>query len=155
MAIKFISPTKHLRDVNESYFTHMRHAFYFCRNCLAAFLGLLVHCVAPFLFVTTGSSIISKLYKIMSVRAEVATMASGKDKHIAIVGFGLSGLLAFLNIVEKYQPSSSKLKIRIFEKSRFFSKGIAYSTRNINHLLNVPAQKMGVFVMIANISLSG
>lgn len=136
---------QHLQDVNESYFVHMRHAFYFCRNCFAAFLALLVHCIIPSCFVTTGSSIIGKLHKIMSVRAEVATIASSNDRHVAIVGFGLSGLLAFLDIVEKYQPSCGKLVIRIFEKSRFFSKGVAYSTKNINHLLNVSAYKMGVF----------
>lgn len=68
-----------------------------------------------------------------------------KPQHIAIVGFGLSGLLVFLNLVTNYKKSSAKkLFIRIFEKSPLAPKGIAYSTNNINHLLNVPACKMGI-----------
>ncbi len=135
--------TRHLRSIDESYFVHMRHALYFCANCFAAAIALLIHSLLPFIFVTNGSSIIKKLHQIMSVRAQVITLVHNKEKHVAIVGFGLSGLLAFLNLVENYQKSD-KLIIRIFERSRFFAKGIAYSTKNINHLLNVVAEKMGV-----------
>ena len=136
--------TQHLRDVNESYFVHMRHAFYFCRNCLKASAALSIHSAAPFLFKTTGSTIISNLHNIMTIRSQAAAIENSKDQHVAIVGFGLSGLLAFTNIVRNYEKSSGKLVIRIFDKSHSSPKGTAYSTKNINHLLNVPACRMGI-----------
>jgi len=82
--------------------------------------------------------------KIMLAKTELSANITSKNNHIAIVGFGVSGLLTFLNIVKNYQKSSENLTIHIFEKSQFFPKGIAYSTKNINHLLNVPAYLMGV-----------
>ena len=136
--------TKHLKDINESYFTHFCHAFYFCVNCVISSFTLLVHCLMPFFFVANGSSIIKKLYKIMSIRTQVADLTNNKDKHIAIVGFGASGLLTFFNLVKNYQPSSNKLIIKVFEKNHNLPKGIAYSTKNFNHLLNVPVCKMGI-----------
>ena len=65
-------------------------------------------------------------------------------RKVVIIGFGLSGLLAFLNLVKNYKKSSGSLSVKIFEKSRSLCKGIAYSTNNIHHLLNVPAYRMGV-----------
>lgn len=138
--------SKHLRSVGESYFEHMSHSLYFCVNCLKAAFFLLTHALFPFVFLTNGSTLLKKLYHTMSLRNQVGKLAAvnSTDTHVAIIGFGLSGLLAFLNLVKNYENTSRKLTIRVFEKSRFFTKGIAYSTKNINHLLNVPAYLMGV-----------
>jgi len=135
---------KHLKNIDESYFTHMRHALYFSVKSFGAGFILLLHSIAPFVLITNGSSIITRLYNIMTVRNQVIRLSAVKDKNVAIVGFGLSGLLAFLNLVKHHKKHSQKLEITIFEKSRFYCKGTAYSTKNINHLLNVPAYRMGV-----------
>lgn len=146
MSKKISFLTKHLHSVGETYFEHMRHSLYFGINCLRASFFLFTHALFPFIFLTNGSSILKKLYHTMSLRNQVGKLAStnSQDRHVAIIGFGLSGLLAFLNLVTNYKKSPAKLVIRVFEKSRFFTKGIAYSTKNINHLLNVPAYLMGV-----------
>jgi uncharacterized NAD(P)/FAD-binding protein YdhS len=65
-----------------------------------------------------------------------------KLKNIAIVGGGASGVLIFYNLVTRYVERGQRCQITIFEKTGTFARGIAYSTTNPNHLLNVPAKKM-------------
>ena len=57
---------KHLKEVDETYFEHMRFALLMaCRMAWGAFcIG--VHALIPSLFVTTGSVIISKCYRIVA-----------------------------------------------------------------------------------------
>ena len=66
------------------------------------------------------------------------------QKNIAIIGCGASGITVFHHLVKNYQKENKKISITIFDKNNFQNKGIAYSTTNINHLLNVPAYRMGV-----------
>jgi uncharacterized NAD(P)/FAD-binding protein YdhS len=63
-------------------------------------------------------------------------------KVINIVGNGLSGLLVTANLIKKtYSP----LFIRLFDPEISKGKGVAYSTLNKNHLLNVTTEKMSAF----------
>ncbi len=57
---------KHLQEVNETYFEHMRFALLMaCRMAWGAFcIG--VHALIPSLFVTTGSETICKCYRIVA-----------------------------------------------------------------------------------------
>ncbi|MBU6141339.1 MAG: FAD/NAD(P)-binding protein [Proteobacteria bacterium] len=136
--------TKHLRDINESYFVHMGHALGFARDSLIAFFCFFTHSILPFIFLTTGSSTTKKLLNRINFRTKLINLATTNEKHVAIVGFGMSGLIAFYNLVKNYPASSGKLVVRIFEKSPSLVKGTAYSTKNPNHLLNVLASRMGV-----------
>ena len=64
-------------------------------------------------------------------------------KKIAIVGGGASGLLVALNLARK---SPENLHITIFEPRNVLGEGIAYSTRDEGHVLNVPAGRMSAFM---------
>ncbi len=61
-------------------------------------------------------------------------------KTVVIIGGGLSGAITAVNLMRQ---SRTELKIVIIEKSpNEIGRGLAYSTNNPQHLLNVPAGKM-------------
>jgi len=66
---------------------------------------------------------------------------SGRNT-ICIIGFGASGLISACNLIKNEKTS---IKIDIFDKSNSNGLGIAYSTENISHLLNVRAENMSIF----------
>ncbi|MBI1327312.1 MAG: hypothetical protein GC136_06675 [Alphaproteobacteria bacterium] len=65
-------------------------------------------------------------------------MANSTD--IAIIGCGFSGTLLLHHIVSN---ENSPLRISVFDPSPHKFHGLAYSTQQIEHLLNVRADKMG------------
>ena len=62
--------TKHPKEVNETYFEHMKCAFKFFCTLLKLSLAALIHSVFPFLFKTTASNGIKKLNDCMQNRRE-------------------------------------------------------------------------------------
>lgn len=58
---------------------------------------------------------------------------------IAIIGGGFSGLMVLHHLVEK---ASGRMSVAVFEPRGSLGNGLAYSTRNYHHLLNVPAKGM-------------
>ncbi len=64
------------------------------------------------------------------------------SKTIAIIGGGLSGALVVLNILKQ---SNRATQILWFDAKNAFCKGLAYSTNEEVHLLNVRASNMSVF----------
>jgi hypothetical protein len=130
MKKKFSFLTQHLRDINESYFSHFFHATCFGIRAGAAAIIVIIHAVLPFILVPTAGNIITRLYKNMSIRAKRVMLAHTGDQKIAIIGFGLSGVIAFKNLVE--QQSNKKLTIHIYDASPSAPKGIAYSTNLCN-----------------------
>lgn len=62
-------------------------------------------------------------------------------KTIAIIGGGLSGVLTASQLLEK----SNHISIKIINSENALGLGVAYSTLEENHLLNVPAGKMSAF----------
>ncbi len=62
---------------------------------------------------------------------------------IAIVGGGISGTLTVLNLIKQ---SKNLLHIIWFDAKNQFCKGLAYSTTDEQHLLNVRANNMSIFV---------
>ena len=62
---------------------------------------------------------------------------------IAIVGGGISGTLTVLNCIKQ---SKTPLKFIWFDAKNQFCKGLAYSTSEEGHLLNVRANNMSIFV---------
>jgi hypothetical protein len=57
----------HPESVGESYFEHMGTAFSFAARLLGAALACFVHGLFPFLFTSTGSATVKRLYQGMIV----------------------------------------------------------------------------------------
>jgi uncharacterized NAD(P)/FAD-binding protein YdhS len=64
-------------------------------------------------------------------------------KRITIIGGGASGTLLALNLL-KYK-GDSRLEVNLVEKRPQIGRGVAFSTEQDVHLLNVPAGKMGAW----------
>ena len=62
-------------------------------------------------------------------------------KTIAIIGGGWSGILTAIQLLEK----SKTISIKIINSGQPIGLGVAYSTTDTSHLLNVPAGKMSAF----------
>ncbi|MFD1198765.1 FAD/NAD(P)-binding protein [Brucella gallinifaecis] len=62
-------------------------------------------------------------------------------KSFIIIGGGASGILMAAQLLKQ----SCQIQIRIFERSGIIGAGIAYSTQNPNHLLNVRASNMSAY----------
>ena len=63
--------------------------------------------------------------------------------RITIIGGGASGTLLAINLL-KHQ-SDARMEINLVEKRAVVGRGVAFSTEEDVHLLNVPASKMGAF----------
>jgi uncharacterized NAD(P)/FAD-binding protein YdhS len=62
-------------------------------------------------------------------------------KHVIIVGGGASGVLLACHLLR----DKATLRVALIEKRRQIGRGIAYSTCNPNHLLNIRAANMSAF----------
>jgi uncharacterized NAD(P)/FAD-binding protein YdhS len=60
---------------------------------------------------------------------------------IAVIGAGFSGTLLALHLLRRCPEA----RVLLIERNQQFGRGLAYSTGNDNHLLNVPAGKMSAF----------
>jgi hypothetical protein len=67
----------HPESVGESYFEHMGTAFSFAARLLGAALACFVHGLFPFLFTSTGSATVKRLYQGMIV----ARTAPARGRH--------------------------------------------------------------------------
>lgn len=61
---------------------------------------------------------------------------------IAVIGAGFSGTLLSLHLLRRCAPST---RLVLIERNSQFGRGLAYSTGNANHILNVPAGRMSAF----------
>jgi uncharacterized NAD(P)/FAD-binding protein YdhS len=61
---------------------------------------------------------------------------------IAIIGAGFSGTLLSLHLLRCCPPTT---KLLLIERNSQFGRGLAYSTGNPSHILNVPAGRMSAF----------
>jgi len=68
-----------------------------------------------------------------------------KRYDIIIIGGGASGLLLLANICNKVTRPTS---IAMINTGHPIARGIAYSTSNVNHLLNVRVSRMSAFTEI-------
>jgi uncharacterized NAD(P)/FAD-binding protein YdhS len=64
-------------------------------------------------------------------------------KRITVIGGGASGTLLAINLL-RYE-GDRRLEINLVEKRTTIGRGVAFSTEQDVHLLNVPAAKMGAF----------
>lgn len=65
-----------------------------------------------------------------------------RPQDIAIVGAGFTGSLLALHLLQRCQPGD---RIYLIERNAQFGRGLAYSTGNPNHLLNVRAGNMSAY----------
>ncbi len=70
-----------------------------------------------------------------------------KEYDLVIVGGGAAGLILLANTFEK---ATSPLSIALINTGYPTGKGIAYSTKNSNHLLNVRVSRMSAFASDTN-----
>ena len=61
---------------------------------------------------------------------------------VAVIGAGFSGTLTAVHLV---RMSAGTVSVALIEKRKRFARGVAYATEDPNHLLNVPAGKMGAY----------
>jgi uncharacterized NAD(P)/FAD-binding protein YdhS len=83
------------------------------------------------------------------MRATTARSAGAKsdplahrEPTIAVIGGGFSGTLLALHLLRRCPPA---VRIHLVEQSPSFGRGVAYSTGNLNHVLNVPTARMSAF----------
>ncbi len=72
-------------------------------------------------------------------------MSAGREdgrKTVAVIGAGLSGTLVAANLL---RHATRPLRIVLIERSGDFGPGVAYSTGDPQHRLNVPAARMSAF----------
>jgi uncharacterized NAD(P)/FAD-binding protein YdhS len=69
-------------------------------------------------------------------------MARPQGRTIAIVGGGFSGSLLAFHLLNRCGPRD---RVLLIERNRHFGLGLAYSTGNPSHLLNVRAGNMSAF----------
>jgi uncharacterized NAD(P)/FAD-binding protein YdhS len=65
-----------------------------------------------------------------------------RPQDIAIVGAGFTGSLLALHLLQRCQPGD---RIYLIERNAQFGRGLAFSTGNPNHLLNVRAGNMSAY----------
>jgi hypothetical protein len=69
--------TKHLDDINETYFQHMTHALRFSGKLAVGSIACLIHAIFPFLCVKAGSAIITDMHHDMVThRSELTPLNS-------------------------------------------------------------------------------
>jgi uncharacterized NAD(P)/FAD-binding protein YdhS len=66
-----------------------------------------------------------------------------RERHVGIVGGGFCGTLAAIHLLRA--PGRLPLCITVVEQGGNVGPGVAYSTRDPDHLLNVPASRMSAF----------
>ncbi|MDB6095276.1 MAG: FAD-dependent oxidoreductase [Verrucomicrobia bacterium] len=68
--------------------------------------------------------------------------ASDSERRIAVIGGGCSGVLVAIQLLRQAQAPT---RVLLFERMTDVGRGVAYGTENHEHLLNVPASRMGAF----------
>ena len=69
-------------------------------------------------------------------------MAAGNGRHIIIVGGGASGVLLACHLL---RDPNNAISVTLIEKRQAIGRGMAYSTAQPGHLLNVRAANMSAF----------
>ena len=73
---------------------------------------------------------------------QVSAAVAGRCPVIAIIGGGFCGTLTAVQLLRRAGPGT---RILLIERSGDFGPGVAYSTRDDRHVLNVPAARMSAF----------
>jgi len=74
-----------------------------------------------------------------------AFAAGGEPSTVVIVGAGFSGAMSAAQILARANASGTPVRVSIVERQGAVGEGLAYSTREQAHLLNVPAGRMSAW----------
>ena len=77
---------------------------------------------------------------MMSAYPVAEDAAPGSIRHVAIIGAGFSGTLLAINLLRHDGPAAT-----LIERGDAAGLGVAYGTRQSDHLLNVRAANMSAF----------
>ncbi|MBL9161520.1 MAG: FAD/NAD(P)-binding protein [Planctomycetaceae bacterium] len=64
---------------------------------------------------------------------------------IVVVGGGFSGSMTAAQILRKANETEQRVRVVVVERRGAVGEGLAYGTRDLNHLLNVPAGRMSAW----------
>lgn len=62
---------------------------------------------------------------------------------VAIVGAGASGTLAAIQLLRRSDTAGMRVEIKLIDPAPLVGRGAAYGTRHPQHLLNIPASRLG------------
>jgi len=62
---------------------------------------------------------------------------------VAVIGAGAAGVLTTIRLLDQGERRGQRLEVVLVDPSADAGRGVAYSTREPSHLLNVPAGKLG------------
>jgi hypothetical protein len=74
-----VSFTEHPASVGETYGEHFRSACKFAAGMISGGFACFVHAVCPFVFVTTGSCTVRRLYELMVTNRARVTVGESKE----------------------------------------------------------------------------
>lgn len=63
-------------------------------------------------------------------------------EHIAIIGSGFCGTALAIQLL---RSAKGPLRLSLINRSGRLARGLAYGTRSVSHILNVPAERMSLF----------
>lgn len=145
----------HPHEAGETYLVHLWFTAKMGLRFAYVSFVILMHGIFPFLFTRTGSTQVEKLYRTMKSRipkkrleemdrerlnARMPHEGIAGEARVAIVGGGFSGVAVVANLVRQ---ARRPLTIDWFDKGASLAQGVAYSTKDAAHLLNVRAVRMG------------
>ena len=64
---------------------------------------------------------------------------------IVVVGGGFSGSMAAAQLLRQANETGKRIRVVVVERRGAVGEGVAYGTRDLNHLLNVPAGRMSAW----------
>lgn len=78
-------------------------------------------------------------------RSNTPTRHRSKVPSVAIVGGGFSGSMTAAQLLRMAQRHDAPIHVQLIERQGFIGEGVAYSTRDTKHLLNVVAGRMSAW----------
>jgi uncharacterized NAD(P)/FAD-binding protein YdhS len=144
----YLAFTDHPKSSNETYLQHFCFTMKMSGRFAFTSLAIALHGFFPFLCTKTASHQMEKVSRIMQARNQKIQQdlnqnaaAQKQEKRVAIIGGGFSGALVLANLIRQ---ANAPFNIDWFEPN-VMGEGLAYSTKQPWHLLNVQIRKMGAF----------
>lgn len=145
--------TEHPESAGETYLEHLEFTAKMSGRFALVSGAIITHGLFPFLCTKTASNQIEKAYRIMKTRIPkkrreeidhelerpIRIQSKAGQPRVAIIGGGFSGSMVLANLISTAEGS---LIIDWFEPQTL-GEGVAYSTKDAIHLLNVRADRMG------------
>lgn len=75
----------------------------------------------------------------------VSSAHANETPTVVVVGGGFSGSMSAAQIIRRASLSGTAMRVVLVERQGAVGEGLAYGTRDLSHLLNVPAGKMSAW----------